>query len=871
MNDFLKNNSNEGFILIGSTIALFIILSIFSIFLIRVVVKENQISNYNIADIKTRNLSQSGLDHGIQIFKNAGTPYLAPITKYFNNGEYTITFEPSIDESANPLPYSHFSMIKSSAILNDATRNTRVLVSSYPNAFNLAFFGNKNGISWHALGFDGNDQATVPDHTALRVTGPMTIEAWFRVTAHQNDWVRVVGKGASSSRNYGLWYHKDGSFLFQQYGSGGSTNINYLAPVQTNQWYHMAGVRKANGASELYINGQLQLVDDSPVTTPSTSADPVTIGFAGFHTYHKGQIDEVKIWNVARTQAEIQTNMHEKLNGNETGLVTYLHFDEGNGNIAYDQSGNGHNANKNTASWITIVDPNSESFSQSGGNINGDLYFNGSIPGSNLTGTAYSSSGSGGVQHPIPLPDFPIANSGYFTSILSAIPPAQGNTTIDDNVTILGKLVTVSNGRVYASVDPHPWINYTPSGAPNWWQIRVQFQKIDGTTSWSKYRGENTNYNTNNRARYFDWGTWNGYTQLLVKNIWIRGDFSHNYEHLRNVTIGGHNFGTKYGSGDNGTWHLEYSSGGGGESNCSGCITKTHGENKKNQTRSWSWDLGNSFSAGTKVNIKNIWIRGDVDGNSEYLDNVTIGGYNFGKIDGNCDCGTWYKGWSGNKTINKNGTNVNASAFISNEVHYTPGGTSNWWAVKAEFALSNYQDPALELTSSFNLDNDYPSGLLHGDDLSLTGINVTGSGKIFATGNITITNSNVSGGIEIASGGTITINNSNSNFLGTDVNSIAGSAVLFAKDGITINGGNFQGVIFNEGPNLSLSSTTIKGVVYTKSTTTTMNSSTIIGSFVSKYGLNMSNSYINKGSLPPLYGKSYGFNPMVIPGSYVEY
>ena len=60
---------NDGFILLGSSIALFIILSIFSIFLIRIVVKENQISNYNIADIKARNLAQSGLDHGIKIFK----------------------------------------------------------------------------------------------------------------------------------------------------------------------------------------------------------------------------------------------------------------------------------------------------------------------------------------------------------------------------------------------------------------------------------------------------------------------------------------------------------------------------------------------------------------------------------------------------------------------------------------------------------------------------------------------------------------------------------------------------------------------------------------------------------------------------------
>ena len=188
----LKIKSNSGFILLSTTIALFIILSIFSLLLIRIVVKENQTSNYNIADIKTRNLVQSGLDHGIQVFKNIGSPYLSPITKNFNNGQYTITYDPSNNENGSTLPYSHFAMIKTSASLSDATRNSRLFVSSYPDAFNLAFFGNRNGIPWKALSFDGNDQVVVPDNTTLRITGPLTVEAWFRVTTHTNDWIRIV-------------------------------------------------------------------------------------------------------------------------------------------------------------------------------------------------------------------------------------------------------------------------------------------------------------------------------------------------------------------------------------------------------------------------------------------------------------------------------------------------------------------------------------------------------------------------------------------------------------------------------------------------------------------------------------------------------
>ena len=110
----LKSYSSQGFILLGSTIALFIILSVFSIFLIKIVVKENQISSYNLMDIRARNLSQSGLDHGIQLFKAANSPYLGPVSKNFNNGQYTITFDPSNNETGNPLPYSHYAMTNSS-------------------------------------------------------------------------------------------------------------------------------------------------------------------------------------------------------------------------------------------------------------------------------------------------------------------------------------------------------------------------------------------------------------------------------------------------------------------------------------------------------------------------------------------------------------------------------------------------------------------------------------------------------------------------------------------------------------------------------------------------------------------------------------
>ena len=871
----LISYSNKGFILLGSTIALFIILSVFSIFLIKIVVKENQISSYNLMDIRARNLSQSGLEHGVQLFNSNSSPYLSPVSKNLNDGQYTVSFETVNNQSGSPLPYKHYAMINSSASINDATRNTRIFVSSYPDAFNLAFFGNRNGTPWNALNFDGNDQAVVTDNSALRITGPMTVEAWFRVTTHQNDWVRIVGKGASGPRNYGLWIHKNGTFLFQQYGSGGSTGAAYNAPIQTNQWYHIAGVRKASGSSDLYVDGQLRSSDNSPVTIPSTSADALTFAYAGFHTYLKGQIDEVKIWNVARTQAEIQSGLYNKLSGDEQGLVGYWDFDEGTGNTAYDKTGNGHNASRNTATWTTIPDPYVGSFSQSGGTINGDIYYNGNISGTNLTGTVYTSTGSGGTLHPNPLPEFPLANTAYFSAMLDTISPATGSggSGDDDEDEVTGQIVTVTGvkGRnVAGSVFPSYEVNYLCCGMVYWWEVKVEFQPIGSNTTFFETYGENTR----NSTRSWSWSIKDhigNATQVIVKNIWIRGDFAAGSEYLNNVTIGGHNFGRMNGIGDDGTWDIEYAhDGSNAESTCDDCIALVHGENTNNSTRSWTYNL-NGFNSASNVIIKSIWVRGDFSSSSEYLSNVTVGGHNFGTMQGSGDDAIWDRMFNGNKSVTMGGTTVSASVFPSREINYSPGGSPNWWQLKVEF----YQEPEpegggpLELTNNFNLSNAYPNGLFYGNDISLTGLTVTGSGRIYAAGNINITNCTIAGGIEIASNGEINISNST---LGSNVNSIANSIVIFTKAGLSISGSNVRGLILNQGTGLSISSSSnVKGALYTCSTTTNISGSTITGSVVSKYGVTLNNSTINKGSLPPTYGIPYAFKPMIIPGSYLEY
>ena len=57
-------------------------------------------------------------------------------------------------------------------------------------------------------------------------------------------------------------------------------------------------------------------------------------------TFMNGTMDEVRVWNDARTAAEIKANLYTPLKGNEADLAGCWNFDEGSGTTATDRSTN---------------------------------------------------------------------------------------------------------------------------------------------------------------------------------------------------------------------------------------------------------------------------------------------------------------------------------------------------------------------------------------------------------------------------------------------------------------------------------------------------------------------------------------------------
>ncbi|HEY9763880.1 MAG TPA: LamG domain-containing protein, partial [Trichocoleus sp.] len=105
--------------------------------------------------------------------------------------------------------------------------------------------------------------------------------------------------------------------------------------LRSNQWNHLAVVLSdETGRLEyrIYVNGipkDAQPETQALLNQPVATAAVIQIG-ASAHSFF-GQIDEVRLWNRARTEREIRQDKNLRLTGQEPGLLAYWRLDEGSG------------------------------------------------------------------------------------------------------------------------------------------------------------------------------------------------------------------------------------------------------------------------------------------------------------------------------------------------------------------------------------------------------------------------------------------------------------------------------------------------------------------------------------------------------------
>jgi hypothetical protein len=186
-----------------------------------------------------------------------------------------------------------------------------------------------NALTFDASNFTQVDMAT---DAANLTTG--TVEAWLKPGALSGDATFLANRGPGGSHfTLTLDNTSGNNRIGIQTTADGIHYIDYPAGFTTDHWYHVALVTAPAAVGDttaLYVMGNY--IANIPYGYDNAVLNqPLHIGGNGVDLTHQwqGSIDEVRIWKVPLTQAQILTNIANSLTGSETDLLSVWSFDQG--------------------------------------------------------------------------------------------------------------------------------------------------------------------------------------------------------------------------------------------------------------------------------------------------------------------------------------------------------------------------------------------------------------------------------------------------------------------------------------------------------------------------------------------------------------
>jgi hypothetical protein len=189
---------------------------------------------------------------------------------------------------------------------------------------------------------------TDPADTDLPLgNSPRTIEFWAFVPG--DSWRGDVntmfeyGNQSVGNAGFGLDFGTTTGGTIDPYTNGTFDNDNQpsgITDFTTDQWIHFA-MTYDQTAVMLYVNGNYVAGMQGSRRTVTggmlaTARTMLTIGGNPRGAYFSGKLDEFRMWNVARSQADIMAKMNTTVASDEPGLVGYWKFDDGTGTTAMD-------------------------------------------------------------------------------------------------------------------------------------------------------------------------------------------------------------------------------------------------------------------------------------------------------------------------------------------------------------------------------------------------------------------------------------------------------------------------------------------------------------------------------------------------------
>lgn len=211
-------------------------------------------------------------------------------------------------------------------IISSHTDNlVKVLYADAPSGRSLSFNST-----------DGYGKVAIPTPTAY------TIEMWVKPADVTSRIIGAISDDTGPATSYNT--HQIGitsDHKFQHYLYDGSLRfVTGTTTVVAGRWYHVAITAANNGQMRLFVNG----VEEGTAVSIGTMFASVNTYFFGMSSPHgsayTGLMDNIRIWNTARTGSQIAGSMFTEFSGAQSGLLANYRCSQPTATVAYDSSGN---------------------------------------------------------------------------------------------------------------------------------------------------------------------------------------------------------------------------------------------------------------------------------------------------------------------------------------------------------------------------------------------------------------------------------------------------------------------------------------------------------------------------------------------------
>ncbi len=249
----------------------------------------------------------------------------------------------------------------------DEGSGTTISDSSVNSYTSSAFTGNTaftNGKYGKGLTFDGTDDVVrIPEGTYTDLgatTDSFTAEAWFKTTADFSTGATILIKRNSGAGGFPFAITLDSIERLNATFYDGTTSVGLTITGAKNdgKWHHAALVRDVFADTlYFYVDGVLaNSINDTTTGSLANNSD-ISIGAGNVNASYidndfNGQVDDARIYNYARTSAQIIEDMNagHPAPGSPVGsAVAHWKLDEGYGTTANDTTPNDNDLTLSTA------------------------------------------------------------------------------------------------------------------------------------------------------------------------------------------------------------------------------------------------------------------------------------------------------------------------------------------------------------------------------------------------------------------------------------------------------------------------------------------------------------------------------------------